>query len=337
MSDMRLHHITPSGMVRLETLAEALAARARGGYLWVDCFQPSREELAALSGPFGIHAMSVEDCLDQDQIPKLEDFPRYSFILFNAFSYDGRKLLVDEVDIILSEDCLITVSGNGPGKRRLLEDAERPKELELAGVRRGPAFLMHVLLDHVVDRKFAAVAKLEEQLNRAEESMLAELSRFKPGTLLRLRRDILTLRKSLFHEREILVKICRKDSRFIDERAIYHYRDIYDHLAKFFELTESYREVVTSLMEMYLSMVNNQMARLANDTNVSVRRLTLITTIFMPMTLIAGIGGMSEWSMMTGPSNWQLAYPAFLAAMALMGAVNYWFLKRLEARNRSGS
>ena len=117
---------------------------------------------------------------------------------------------------------------------------------------------------------------------------------------MRLRRDLLTLRKSLFHEREILVKICRRDSPYVSEKAIYHFRDIYDHLAKYFEMVEIYREMITSLMEMYLSMINNRMAEMANRTNATVRRLTLINTVFMPLTLLAGIGGMSEWSMMTG-------------------------------------
>ena len=97
--------------------------------------------------------------------------------------------------------------------------------------------------------------------------MLADISNFKPAELVRSRRDLLSLRKSLFHEREILVKICRKDCPFIPEKAIFHYRDIYDHLTKFFELTESYRDIVTSLMEMYLSMLNNQMTKVANETN----------------------------------------------------------------------
>ena len=164
--------------------------------------------------------------------------------------------------------------------------------------------------------------------------MLADVSNFNPAELVRLRRDLLSLRKSLFHEREILVKICRKDCPFISGKAIFHYRDIYDHLAKFFELTESYRDIVTSLMEMYLSMLNNQMTKAANETNQTVRRLTFITTIFMPLTLLAGIGGMSEWSMMTGPQNWKIAYPVFLLAMAVIGFVNYYLLKWLEKRNR---
>jgi len=96
---------------------------------------------------------------------------------------------------------------------------------------------------------------------------------------------------------------------------------------KFFELIESSRDIVTSLMEMHLSIINNRMTRAANDTNITVRRLTFITTIFMPLTLLAGIGGMSEWSMMTGPEHWKIAYPVFILAMALIGIANYYLLK----------
>jgi magnesium transporter len=87
-------------------------------------------------------------------------------------------------------------------------------------------------------------------------------------------------------------------------------------------------------MEMYLSMLNNQMARTANRTNSTVRRLTFITTIFMPLSLLAGIGGMSEWSMMTGPENWRFTYPAFLLAMILLGFISYHLLKRFEKKDR---
>jgi len=90
------------------------------------------------------------------------------------------------------------------------------------------------------------------------------------------------------------------------------------------------------LMEIYLTMVNNQMTRAANQMNSSVRRLTFITTIFMPLTLLAGIGGMSEWSMMTGSHNWRIAYPLFLVAMVLLGVVSYFLLRWLERRGADG-
>jgi magnesium transporter len=207
-------------------------------------------------------------------------------------------------------------------------------EKNIESARHGPSFLMHVILDYVVDQKFVTIEALEDELDAVEGAMLSDASSFNPAELIRFRRYLLSLRKSLFHEREILIKICRKDCPFIAEKAIFHYRDIYDHLVRFFELTESYRDIVTSLMEMYLSMLNNQMTKAANETNVTVRRLTFITTIFMPLTLLAGIGGMSEWSMMTGPENWRIAYPAFLLAMVVIGFASYYLLNRLEARSR---
>ena len=91
--------------------------------------------------------------------------------------------------------------------------------------------------------------------------LIENVEKFQPVRLIRLRKDLLILRKSLYHEREILVKICRKDCPFIPEKAIVHYRDIYDHLAKFFELTETYREIETSLMEFYTSLLNNLMTK----------------------------------------------------------------------------
>jgi magnesium transporter len=298
-------------------------------------YQPTKEELSTLIDPLGLHPLSIEDCFDDDQVPKIEDYPKNTFILFNAFSYANGKLSIDEIDLFIGENFLVTVTRSDPNDGRVLTGIEQIVERDIESVRQGPAFLMHVILDHIVDHKFAAIELLEDELDRMEETMLAAVSRFNPSELIRLRRDLLALRKSVFHEREILTKICRKDCPFVSDKAIFHYRDIYDHLAKFFELGETYRDLVTSLMEMYLSLLNNQMTRAAQETNVTVRRLTLITTIFMPLTLLAGIGGMSEWSMMTGPENWKIAYPAFLLAMVLLGLANYYTLNRLEKRRRS--
>jgi magnesium transporter len=335
MSESWFYHISQTGkLLRLATVDEALAAAKDGGFLWLNYCQPTKEELSALIDPLGLHPLSIEDCFDDNQIPKIEDFPRNTFLLFNTFDYSKRKLSIGEIDLFLGESFLVTVSQRNSENRRLLEGIEHIVEMDIQSAQQGPAFLMHVILDSVVDRKFLAIEALEDELDTVEEAMLADASSFNPSELVRMRRDLLTLRKSLFHEREILVKICRKDCPFISEQAIFHYRDIYDHLAKFFELTESYRDILTSLMEMYLSMLNNQMTKAANDTNVTVRRLTFITTIFMPLTLLAGIGGMSEWSMMTGPANWRIAYPAFLAAMVVIGFVNYFLLKRFEKRKR---
>ena len=247
-----------------------------GGYIWLDYNQPQKEDLTLLIEPLGLHPLSIEDSCDQHQIPKIDDYSRNTFILFNAFHYSKGILAVTEVDAFLGRNYLVTVSSHNSHNLSLLENIQRSIASESESARHGPAFLLHIILDQVVDEKFVAIEALEEKLNEGEEVILSSLERFDPSDLMHLRRDLLTVRKSLFHEREILVKICRKDSPFIPDEAIYLYRDIYDHLSKFFELTESYRDLVTSLMEMYLSMLNNKMTKAANDTNITVRRLTLI-------------------------------------------------------------
>jgi len=333
MSESKFYHISRKGkFTSVATADEALAEAKNGGFMWLDYCQPKKEELSKLIGLLDLHPLSIEDCLDESQIPKIEDFPRNTFIIFNTFEYSTRNLSIGEIDMFIGDNFLVTVSQRKSDNHRVLDGIEHIVETDIQSAQHGPAFLMHVILDHVVDQKYLAIEALEDELDTQEETMLADVSKFNPAELFRLRRNLLNIRKSLFHEREILVKICRKDCPFISEKAIFHYRDIYDHLAKFFELTESYREIVTSLMDMYLSMLNNQMTKVANQTNHTVRRLTFITTIFMPLTLLAGIGGMSEWSMMTGPANWKIAYPAFLLAMVVIGFINYGLLRWFERK-----
>ncbi len=333
MTDAHFYHIAKDGsLTQTSTLENALKARKSGGYIWLDYYHPQKEELSLLIEPLGLHPLSIEDCIDENQIPKIDDYPGNTFVLFNAFHTSQGMLAVTEVDAFLGHDFLVTVSSQNSHNRSPLVNIQRSVENESESARHGPAFLLHIILDQIVDEKFIAIEALEEKLNEGEETILSSLEHFDPSDLMHLRRDLLTVRKSLFHEREVLVKICRKDSPFIPDNAIYLYRDIYDHLSKFFELTESYRDLVTSLMEMYLSMLNNQMTKTANETNIVVRRLTFITTIFMPLTLLAGIGGMSEWSMMTGPQNWRIAYPLFLLALVVLGVLTYFLLKWIEKR-----
>lgn len=333
MSESHFFHITPSGqLVQTASSAEALAAATLGGYVWLDYCEPTREELSDLVQPLGLHPLAIEDCTDTNQIPKIDDYPHHTFMLFNSLQYSDHNLSIFEVDVFIGPNYLVSVHQRDADGRPLLSGLERQIQLERDNVCQGPAFLLHVLLDLIVDRKFVEIEKLEEELVQSEEAVLADPAHFDSAGLLHLRRDLLAVRKSLYYEREILVKVCRKDCPFITEKALYLYRDIYDHLSKFFELTEAFRDMVTSLMEMYLSMLNNQMALAANQTNATVRRLTFITTIFMPLTLLAGIGGMSEWSMMTGPQNWRTAYPLFLVGMVVLGVLSYSLLKWLEKR-----
>ncbi len=319
---------------RFGALEEVLRQPRDNRFIWLDFCDPTREELAVLVAPLGLHPLAIEDCVDEDQVPKMEEFPSHTFILFNRYGHKDQGADIEEVDFFLGENFLVSVHSHGRNDTTFSDRLEATVLRDLDQARKGPDYLLAVILDDIVDEKFAAIEALQEQLDTAEEEILQRHADFEPSRLIHLRRDLLLLRKSLVYEREILVKLCRRDSPFVREKAVYQFRDIYDHLAKFFEVIEICRELIATLMEIHLSIVNNQMAMIANRTNRVIRRLTMITTVFMPLTMLAGIGGMSEWSMMTGPENWRVAYPAFMVAMAVIGTASYYVLKWFDARDK---
>ncbi len=336
MAGFDLYFIYQTGLIEnLNTLEEGLAKLnpEAGGYLWLDYYAPSEDNLALLVKPLGIHYLTLEDCLDDYQIPKIDEHETYVHILLNTFLYSNKKVIINEANLILGENFLITVTKAGINNPDFTRKYKALIEKEMRNAKLGSAYAMQIILDYLVDRKFTVIEAVGDDLANLEDTMSENHNAFDHALLQETRHSLMTLRKSLFHEREILVKICRNDIDIIPDKVIIHYNDIYDHLTKFFELTEIYREMVTNLIQTNLAMLNNDIAIAANNTNYSVRRLTLITTIFMPLTLITGIGGMSEWSMMTGPENWKITYPVFLGIMVLIGLVNYFILKWLEQKD----
>ncbi len=328
-ADHRFYSFSRGKLTRLPGSAECLAAMKKDEYVWFDFCNPSREDLNALAEPLGLDPLSIEDALDEDQIPKVENFPGYTFVLLNGYRYSDHTLSIQEFDFCLGKNFLVT---SHRGDARFFDARlEEAVKANLPEIKRGPDYLAHELMDLIVDRKFAVIETMQEELSVAEEAILEDVLHFRPEEMLKLRRRLLAVRKSLVHEREVLVKVCRRDSPFVSEKCIYNFRDISDHLVRFFESVEICREMVSNLMEMYLSLLNNRMTRAANQTNAVVKRLTYITTIFMPLTLLAGIGGMSEWSAITGGAeNWKVSYPSFLGLMLVIAAANYLLLRYLD-------
>ena len=339
MGAASFYHIPKTGKLdKVDSVAKALKLRKTGGFIWLHYIEPAMEDMAPLTDLLGLHPLSIEDVFDTNQIPKIDDFTDNSFVLFNAFSHVAGELSVHEIDLFLGTDFLVSVDRIGPDGKPCLDGIEEIVERELGSVGKlGPAYVMHTLLDVIVDRKFTAIEILEDELSTAEDEVLDRSPGFSLRSLQTIRRNLVTVRKCLFHEREVFVKINRKDCPQIPENALFHYRDVYDHLTRFFELTETLRDIATSLMEIDISLRSNEMTKASNRTNASVRRLTFITTIFMPMTLLSGIGGMSEWSMMTGPQNWRVAYPLFLLAMVAIGSASYFLLKKIVKNDESGN
>ena len=328
MTQVDYAHISPSGKITTtSSLDELKPLIADGGYLWLNYRCPTKDALSEAAQYFHLHHLSIEDCVDNNQVPKIEEYPGYVFTIFNAISYNEQQLTIDEVDIFTGSDYVITVSGYDLNSEDPVSDLHKVVTSSKEQLGQSPTTLMYTVIDFIVDQHYHAVETLDDELESSEDEMLSSPDMYDPSKMMRLRRTLAEIRKSLYHEREMLVKISRGDYADIADVELLHFRDVYDHLSKFLELVESYRDRLTTLMELFTSMQNNIMARSANTTNETMRRLTYITTIFMPLTLLSGIGGMSEFTMMTGPNNWRTAYAVMMFVMVVIALATYLLLR----------
>lgn len=327
----RFFFIDSSGRLStLSSLKDGLKAAESGGYLWLDYCEADLEMLQSLITELNIHPLSIEDALNEEQLPKMDLFPTYTFMVFNIFESINSEVSAHELDLFIGSNFVISSTKRDISGQPLLAGFERAVERERQKVKNGPSFLLHLIIDMVVDRKFQAIDQIEIKLDLDEDEILADTHDFDLSRLMDSRRSLMTIRKSVFYEREVISKLIRQDSLFISNQAIIFFRDVYDHLSRYYEISETARDQVTSLMEIYLSMINNRMAQTSNRTNAIMRRLTLITTIFMPLTLISGIGGMSEFTLLVGETNLKIGYLVLFVVMAIIAALNYTMLKRME-------
>ena len=160
----------PDYFMVLQHLHEAIDALKEGGFVWFNFYKPPREELSSLVDTIGIHPLSVEDCFDDKQVPKIEYFTNNTFILFNAFTYTEKELFIDEINLFIGKNFLITVSGHNSGERKPLNDIVNIIESDPKNAKAGPDFLMHIVLDYLVDEKYKAFDNMEDDLEEAEES-----------------------------------------------------------------------------------------------------------------------------------------------------------------------
>jgi magnesium transporter len=327
-------YFSPYGTIEAAScLDEALSMKKSGGFLWCALLSPTRDELEPLEKGLGIHPLSIEECFDDQYLPKMDVFPDYLAILFNDFVEEEGLIGIREINFFLGKDFLVSIFRGKEAEAARFKDILERFVLDAENLVSGPVRLLHAIMDRIIDSKFSLVEKIGDHISAFEDKVLEESKPVDAAELHGIRQNLMVMRKTLLHERELLARICRRDSPLIQTADLAYFTNLYDHLAKFVEIIESNRETMTNLAQIQLTMANNAMAEASNRTNRSVSRLTLITTIFMPLSLIAGIGGMSEWTMFTGPENWKIAYPVLIGIMAIMGAANYFVLRWLERKN----
>ena len=310
------------GLREYDDPAEAKAAE---GTTWVRVHGGEESELDAVADAFGIHSLAIED-VDNGVRPKTEEFSKYTFTLVKTAELARGETTFDEeireeaIGVFVGEDWLLTVA-RGPD-----EPVDRVWEAVRGGnerlLQRGPDFTAYRVIDVIVDEYFELLDRIEDQIEAIEEDVLVSTEIDTVEAINGVRRDLLSFRRLAWPMREAVGSLARGDSEFVQEKTEKYYRDVYDHVVQAVELTEIYRDLASGARDIYLNTVSQ-------STNEVMKVLTVVATIFLPLTFVVGVYGMNfEGSPFNMPElGWTFGYPAVMLGMILLAVVMLWFFR----------
>ena len=249
---------------------------------WVDLVDPSPALTAAVAAELGLHPLVAEDIEERNQRPKLELTGDHVHLVAFAIAYDS-EVGTEEIDFVLGRTFLLTVHA------RSWDPWTAPHLREGAGplLERGPDFLLWALLDVLVDAYFPVFDRLEDEIDDLEDRIVDEPGRATLERLFRLKRSLVEIRHVMAPQRELFNQLTNRTLPLIAPENVIYFRDVYDHAVHLAEEYDSYRELVSGALDVYLSTVNNNLSLI-------MKRLTGITVVFAGLGAFAGIFGMSE-------------------------------------------
>ena len=258
---------------------------AAGAYLWVDLAAPSIPESLVLSDTFAFHPLSVEDAMSARQYPKVEPYEGYLYVILHEIERQESEtgFATHDVDFFLGANYLVTVhDGDSHSIVDLREHAARnPKILG-----EGPVVLFHRLVDAIVDRYRPEIEKLEDRIDEIERAVFENPTPALVRDILAEKREISVLRRIITPQRDVIARLARREFVDISTEMDFRFRDVYDHLVRVSDDALIFQDRITGILDAHLSNVSNRL-------NEVMKVLTVVATIFMPLTLLSGIYGMN--------------------------------------------
>ena len=300
-------HRTLSGLEALQHAVRESTARH-----WIDLTDPSPALVEAVAGALGLHPLIAEDILERNQRPKLELTDGFAHLVVFAVAWE-RELLVDEIDVVLGRSFLLTVHPKlwDPRRAQHLREGVEPV------LARGTDYLLWALLDYVVDDYYPVFDRIEDALDDLEDRIVSLPDRDTLEQLFSLKRQLVELRHVSSPQREVFNQLTNRTLSFIDPEHVVYFRDIYDHAVHLSDEYDSFRELASAALDVYLSTVNNNLSLI-------MKRLTGVTVILAGIGAFAGIFGMSEagaaFSLREAPGFWivTLGIVGLAVGLALM-------------------
>jgi len=305
-----------------EEFKEAL--RDEEGLLWIDFEATSPEaDEPILRQVFGFHPLAIDDALQQSHVPKVDDWSDYLYVVLHTVVLDRREhMVVDtlELDVFLGRNYLVTHHDQPIGAVDKVWAGCQRDERHL---KNGSDHLLYKIADEIAASYLPVVEEMDDAIDVIEGRVFERPSSETVEHIFAIKRAVLRLRRILGPQREVLNKLARDDYAMIDPKDRVYFRDVYDHLVRMHDITESVRDLVSGALDTYLSVVNNRM-------NDIMKTLTVIMVLFMPLTFLTGFFGMNFFQPSTPLDIWTGA-PAFWVTLGVLAAtpvVMYLWMRR---------
>ncbi|MGQ4554468.1 magnesium/cobalt transporter CorA [Halobellus sp. GM3] len=301
--------------------SDLAAAREAPGTTWVRVSSPTQEEVRLVSEAFSLHPLEIEDVRGGVR-PKTEEFEGHTFVLVKTVALKRGETTFDEevqtqpIGLFLGDGWLVTVTVEDERVPVVSDVWQSVENQEGRTLKQGPDFAAYRVIDHTVDDYFDLLDSLGDTIEEIEEAILSTPDSELIEGLNAVRRDLLSFRKVVWPMREALSVLARGEIEEISESTEKYYRDVYDHLVEIVDLTETYRDLTRGTRDIYLNVVSQ-------STNEVMKRLTVVATIFIPLTFVVGVYGMNFGEHATNLPElfWPYAYPAVIVGMSLVTAI----------------
>jgi magnesium transporter len=300
-----IRHIVP------DQISEEI--KVRDQLVWLDLAAPSEADLAMVQEEFSLHPLAMEDVRERHQRPKLEHYPDHAFIV----AYTAERI---ELDIFIGPTWLITIRENEPIEDPSFIDAARTRFERIRPEHATVGFLLYVILDEVVDGYFSRNDEVEDELEELEDAIFSERpadERVVQQDLFDIRRRLIIYRRLAMPTRDVLAALLRREVEYIDENAIIHLQDVFDHVLRAIDMVDNHRELMGNAVDAHLAIMSNRM-------NSVMKRMTSWGAILLGSTLVTGVYGMNFRHM--PELGWIWGFWWALAIMAFITIAGYmWF------------
>lgn len=279
------------------------------------------EIMEKIQNHFNIHPLAMEDMLHTTQRPKVEEYDNYLFIVLRMFFYndESRELKNEQVSIILSENYIISFLEDVGDVFDPVRDRIRKAGTKIR--KNGVDFLAYSIIDSVVDSYFHILEQIGEEIEELEDRLVLNTQKEDIQLVHRMRRNMILLRKSVWPLREVISSLQRNEHNVIKSSTLIYLRDVYDHIIQIIDTIESYRDMIVGMLDVYLSSTSNKL-------NEVMKVLTIISTLFIPLTFLAGVYGMNFRRFPELEMDWMYPWGFWLITIVLIIGMLIFFRRK---------